>query len=188
MKKNLTIILIIILNSCNPRVFNLLEDDINKMVSVYYKGKLYNLAKLNNNSLSFKDSLVASLKFFGVTNHIIEFNTRNIKEQNFSINLRNIFDKYESKNGISINIENNTYKIYKRGELFQSGILASENIYFYLENDGRYLKIKINCDDIYVEDINISASEYMIIENTVGSIFELSGLKWENLQLSKKNK
>lgn len=178
----------ILLSSCNPRIFNLLESDLNKMVSVYYLGKLDNLQKINENSIYLKDSLLVSLKFFGVTNHIIEFNTKNISNQNFKLNLRNIFHSYNSDNGISININRNHYEVYKNQELLKSGMIFDDKIYFYIENDGKYLKLKINCDDIYLNDIELKASEYMIIENMEGSSFELSGLIWENLKLTKINR
>ncbi len=188
MKETIYILIILfLLNSCNPRIFNLLEKDPAKMVSVYYLGKLYNLKKINDNSIYLKDSLLVSLKFFGVTNHIIEFNTKNINNQNFKLNLRNIFHAYNSDDGISIHVNNNHYEVYKNQELIKSGMIFDDKIYFYIENDGKYLKIKINCDDIYIKDLELYASEYLIIENMEGSSFELKGLIWENLQLSKKN-
>lgn len=188
MKISLILLVVIFLNSCNPRVFNLYENDLNKTVSVYYLGKLHNVIKINENSLLFKDSSLVSIKFFGVTNHKIEFNTKNISNQDFTINLRNIFDKYKRDNGISINIQENHYNIFQKNELIKHGTLIDDNLYFYFENDGKYLKIKINCDDIFIENINILATEYLIIENKSRSSFEISGLNWENLQLSKKNK
>ena len=186
MKVIITIIGIIILNSCNPRLIKLLEKDLDKVVPVYYLGKLHNVNKLNDNSISIKDSALVSFKIFGVTNHIIEFNTNSIDNQHFRINLRNIFDKFKPENGIQILIKNNTYIVFERNKLIRSGFLNDEENYFYFENDGKYLKIKINCDDIDIDEISIYATEYMIIENFEDSNIKLSGLNWENLQLSKK--
>lgn len=186
MKVILTIIGILILSSCNPRLIKLLEKDLDKIVPVYYLGKLHNVNKLNDNSISAKDSALISFKIFGVTNHIIEFNIKNKDNQYFRINLRNIFDKFNPENGIQILIKNNTYNIFERNELIKSGFLNIEDNYFYFENDGRYLKIKINCDDISIDDIGLFATEYMIVENFESSNIVFSGFNWENLQSSKK--
>lgn len=173
--------MILATSACNPRLFNILEGSPSNMVSIYYNGNLDGLSKLNDNSLALKDSLLVSLKFIGSTNHVIEFNTEHTTNPHYYITFRTIFDNYNKHKGIYLAVNHTEYFVYSLGQLIKQGVLNKHENYFKIEDDGKYLKLKINCDDIIIENKYLYSSEYMIIENMNGSSFNISGLSWKKI-------
>lgn len=180
----LSLLIFLFLISCSPYLFDINRNG-NEIINGKITGNFRNFRQINDNSFVLTDSLIIDLKAFNVTNYKAKFLVRFLENNILKLSLRTtLFDYLKGKEGISIYINNNKFKILENSQLIKEGKFDINNssIIFDIINFGEKLNIKLNCTDINFENIKLPNTEFIIFETNMNSKIEVSGVNYVNLK------
>lgn len=180
----LSYLIFLFLISCSPYLFDINRNG-NEIINGKLTGNFRNFSQINDNSFIITDSLIIDLKAFNITNYKAKFLVRFLENNKLKLSLRTtLFDYLNGKEGISIYINNNKFKILVDNKLLKEGNFDINNssVIFDIINFGEKLNIKLNCTDINIENIKLPNTEFIIFETYMNSKIEVSGINYVNLK------
>lgn len=193
-------ILVVILSSCASDYFNLYlyHPDKTKRIS----GRIFtdksnirnlnvlNVKVINDNSISLKDHNTVALKYFMENEYIADFTFLAKSGKTVTFYSRCAYHNFDKQNKIKLEYNENgiyLYEIYNDNETLIAKDLSkkltiNEKVRFFIKNDGKKLKVSMDCDDIFDVRTNLNISQYLIIETEQDSEIVLSAINFENIR------
>lgn len=185
MKKIIPLIIILLIslfNGCNPKYFKLITthpyDIEGKIV-----GRTENFKQINQNTFQLNDTVIIGLKSNMITNQQIKLLLHLDEKSQIRLSFRDFLHQFEPEESITLYLTEKDYTVKEADKIYTSGKLEQQDsLFLEFEDDGKKLKLKINCTDINLENMQINSTEYMIIENFSNSKALLSILGWTDLR------
>jgi len=193
-------ILVVTLNSCASDYFSLylFHPDKTKRISgrIFTEKSniknlnVYNVNVFNDNSIELKDKNTIALKYLIENEYIADFTFEAKSGKSVNFYTRGVYDNFGKQNKIRLEFNNNGVYLYEEyndtekliGIDLSKKLTINEKIRFFIKNDGKKLKISMDCDDIFDVRTNLNISQYLIIETEADSEIVLSAINFENIR------
>lgn len=194
------VVLLLILNSCASDYFNLYlyHPDKTKLIS----GRIFtnksniqnlnvqNIEIINDNSIELKDKNTIALKYLIENEFVADFTFEAKSGKSVDFFTRSVYDDFDKQNKIRIQFNENGVYLYEEykdnenliGVNLNKKLVIGEKTRFFIKNDGKKLKISIDCDDIFDVRTNLNISQYLIIETEKDSDMILSAINFESIR------
>jgi hypothetical protein len=171
--------ILIILPGCTPDRFYLKQTTLYP-ISCFITGKIDNVEKLADNAIKIKDGGRVSLRRYGMTQFTGDFTVELIKGEGIRFYLRSADNNFSNHPTICFEYLNKKCIFRENNKvLFETDTLFAEynrQSRIKILDDGKKLKLSIDCADINFENISIPSTEYIIIESAGGGEAIISGL------------
>jgi len=193
-------ILVVTLNSCASDYFSLYlfhPDKTKRITGRIFTEKsniknlnVYNVNIFNDNSIELKDKNTIALKYLIENEYIADFTFEAKSGKSVNFYTRSAYDDFGKQNKIRLEFNNNGVYLYEKyndsekliGKDLSKKLTINEKTRFFIKNDGKKLKISMDCDDIFDVRTNLNISQYLIIETEADSEIVLSAINFENIR------
>lgn len=149
-----------------------------------------NVDVINENTLSIDENTKVALKYIENIEYQADFTIELINGQNIIIYLRTFYDNFAKNPKIKLIYNQNGVYLYEYkdgGEHLIAQNLTeklekNEKKRFFIKNDGKRLKVSIDCADIFDVRTNLNISQYLIFETEKNTKYSLSGIDFTSIR------
>lgn len=193
-------LIIVVLNSCASDYFRLNFHTLDKRNII--EGRIFtnkdsleslnvlNVNVINENTFEMFDDTKVALKYLHENEFQADFTIELIEGKSFILYLRTFFDDF--KNQTKMRLTYNDLGVFLHEIRFGGEYLITENREeklhngekkrFFIKNDGKRLKITIDCVDIVDVRTNLNISQYLIFETEKNSKLFVSGISFATIR------
>lgn len=187
MKRNYIIILlaIILLYSCVPPDIFMLNKRSEDRIDGFIVSKLDSVELVKDNAIMIHDGGIASLKLTGITQLKFDVTMLVEKGDGVKFSFRTVKHNYPNNPSISFVFSPSGSKVRDNNIIVadvDSVKLEYEKLHrIIIKNDGNLVRVKVDCDEIYVGKTELLATEYLIVESLSGTSAFLSGINFADI-------
>ena len=175
---------IIIQPGCTPDLFWLNRQQPNQVPGLIMSG-LESVEKTADNALVLHDSSRAALALPMITQLEGDFTVELKKGDGVRFAIRSASANYEIHPAIKFDFTVNGCIIKENNELKGNAdtvkAIYNEPSRIIIQNDGKIVRIKVDCDIVYYAKTELPATEYIIVETLPGSEAYLYGINFADV-------
>lgn len=164
-----------------PDIYALNKESTNPLIGVII-GDLDGAEPASGNAVIIYEDGKTSLRTPGLTQFVADFTVTLHRGEGLRFGFRTNAKDYGKHPAILFDYTINGCRVYENGKLLvdnksvKSGIKYPARI--QLTNDGKYIKISVDCEEIYNSTTSLEATEYVIIESINKSAGVVSGIEF----------
>lgn len=166
---------------------------VGRIFSDNYKEKeanVLNVDVINENTLSIDENTKVALKFIDNIEYQADFTIEMLNGENIIIYLRTFYDNFSKNPKIKLLYNQKGVYLYEYrdgGEYLIAQDLTeklekNEKKRFFIKNDGKRLKVLIDCADIFDVRTNLNISQYLIFETEKNTKYSISGIDFMSIR------
>lgn len=175
---------LVTITGCSPDTFllNINSDKIlfGKILSAYGTVDVP-----SGNSVLLRTGGVAAIRRYTLTQHEAQFSVNLKQGSGIRFSFRTSEHNRENHDAIIFDYTENGCEIYENGRnlLKIDTISAKHNVpaLIKIKNDGKYVKVSVDCADIYFSATNITSTEWIILEALEKSEILVYGIEYSEL-------
>ncbi|MDQ1265933.1 MAG: hypothetical protein QG635_1085 [Bacteroidota bacterium] len=183
----ITLISIAVLASCSPDRFQI-NWEKNTRIFGEKLCSIDSVEAYSTNAIKLCPGGCASMKLSGLTQLYIDLSVVITEGEGVRIRFRTVSNDYKNQSSISLVLTGNGYSVEEKGKVIcrsdsLKAVINQPNR-IILQNDGKYVKIRVDCDDIYTGITDLPATEYLIIETMPHTTAKVFGIDFADMQVS----
>lgn len=179
-----TILVIILLNSCHPDFFRMNKTDQYPLFA-FKMNSIDSVEKIAENSIRIYDGGRAAIGSNALTQLQSDMTVKVEKGSGLRIVIRSAVNNFENHQYLAFDFSDKGSVISENGKVLVStdsiNATPQENYRVVIENDGAFVSIRVDCDEVFHGKTKIPASEYIILETLPGSQVRVSGINFANV-------
>lgn len=194
-------LIIVGLNSCASDYFrlnfhntdkrNIIEGRIFTHKDSLESLNILNVNVINENTFEMTGKTKVALKYVYDNEYQADFTVELLEGKSFNLFLRTFFDNFNNNNKLKLTYNDTgvyLYEIRDGGEYLivenrEEKLYIGEKKRIFIKNDGKRLKIEIDCADIADVRTNLNISQYLIFETEKNSKLNVSGIYFDAIRL-----
>lgn len=149
-----------------------------------------NVNVINENTFEMYDDTKVALKYLQENEYLADFTVELLEGKSFNLYLRTSYDKFQNQQKLRLTFNETgvfLYEIKDGGEYLitennEEKLFISEKKRFFIKNDGKRLKVIIDCADIIDVRTNLNISQYLIFETEKKSKLNVSGISFTTIR------
>lgn len=186
MKFYILILIIFFIYSCTPDRFVLNVDTRDQdLVFSLIMSELSDVEKIADNAFSIKDSGIVAMKLDGITQYEFDATCKIRSGEGLNFYIRTTSNYFYSADNIKFTMKNSGTEIRESGKQTQENpdykMELGEKYRVRIKNDGNYVKIFIDCDEVYCISTKLMATEYIIMEAIGDTKAIISGINFDRI-------
>lgn len=171
--------------SCAPDQFRLNQMMGRNMIGCKIMSNIDSVEKISDNAIKIKSGGIVGMKVIGMTQHESDFTFKLIKGDGIKFAYRTTVNHYYDQSSLNIELSQNGILISENGqEVFRAAdirIKTGNKYRLRCVNEGKNLKVYLDCDEITTITTNLPATEFVIAETHKNSEVELEGIDVINI-------
>ena len=177
-------ILIIFIISCNPYQYYL-NIQQQKSISALNMSKLDSVELMADNAILIYPGSRTAMRMFELTQLEADYTVELKQGKGVRFAIRAVSNEYDNHPKITFDYTTEGCVIKENGVLRNSvdSVKALPNVptRVIIHNDGKLIKIKVDCTEVYYAKTEIPATEYIVIESIENSVVYISGIWFSDI-------
>ena len=180
-KLSLILIILVILPGCYPDLIRLNEMVGGTRIGAKILTDLNSVEKTSDNGVKMHPGSRLAMKVIGMTQHETDFTVQLLNGSGIKFAFRTVEFNYENNSSLILDLSKQGIKLTD-----ENGKIISENNSVQLMTGKKYrlrcvnkannIKVFLDCDEIFDEQTDLPASEYVFLETYYDSTVEITGI------------